>query len=56
MALGLTKALINAAAEASLVEQLTAESMALELSSRAEDFREGLRAFVERREPGFSGR
>jgi 2-(1,2-epoxy-1,2-dihydrophenyl)acetyl-CoA isomerase len=56
VALGLTKALINAAAEASLVEQLKAEGLALEISSRAEDFREGLRAFVENREPGFNGR
>jgi 2-(1,2-epoxy-1,2-dihydrophenyl)acetyl-CoA isomerase len=56
VALGLTKALINAAAEVSLVQQLAAEGAALEISSRAEDFREGLRAFVEKREPGFTGR
>jgi len=39
-----------------LREQLAAEGMALELSSRAQDFREGLAAFVEKREPTFTGR
>lgn len=56
VALGLTRALINGAADAVLREQLAAEGMALELSSRAQDFREGLAAFVEKREPTFTGR
>jgi 2-(1,2-epoxy-1,2-dihydrophenyl)acetyl-CoA isomerase len=32
------------------------ESMALELSSRSADFREGLQAFTERRRAQFEGR
>ena len=56
VALGLTKALINQAADATLADQLPAEAFALEISSRAQDFREGLSAFVEKREPKFTGR
>ncbi|MFG1945852.1 enoyl-CoA hydratase-related protein [Nonomuraea sp. NPDC048826] len=56
VALGLTKALINQAADATLAEQLPAEAFALEISSRSQDFREGLGAFVEKREPKFTGR
>jgi len=54
--LGLTKWLLAAGATATLPEQLHHEAMALELSSRSEDFREGLAAFRERRPPGFTGR
>ena len=35
---------------------MEAEAMALELSSRTGDFREGLAAFRERRDPTFQGR
>ncbi|WP_433377943.1 enoyl-CoA hydratase/isomerase family protein [Streptosporangium sp. CA-115845] len=56
VALGLTKALINQAADAALREQLPAEAFSLEISSRSQDFREGLTAFVEKREPRFAGR
>jgi len=56
VALGLTKRLLLSAQEATLDAQLQDEAFALELSSRTEDFREGLRAFAERRDPTFQGR
>ena len=39
-----------------LEDQLQNEALALELSSRSEDFREGLAAFREKRPPRFTGR
>lgn len=56
VALGLAKKSIQVAAGASLVESMATEAFALELSSRTEDFREGLASFRERREPEFKGR
>jgi len=56
VALGLTKWLLHAGADASLDGQLRNEAFALELSSRSEDFREGLAAFKEKRPPEFKGR
>ena len=56
VALGLTKHCINGALDGSLTEAMAAEAMALELSSRTADFREGLAAFSERRDPTFEGR
>jgi 2-(1,2-epoxy-1,2-dihydrophenyl)acetyl-CoA isomerase len=56
VALGLTKWLLHASVTASLDEQLHHEALALELSSRSEDFREGLAAFRDRRDPDFTGR
>ena len=56
VALGLTKWLLQAGTDASLDQHLRDEAFALELSSRSEDFREGLRAFTEKRPPDFSGR
>jgi 2-(1,2-epoxy-1,2-dihydrophenyl)acetyl-CoA isomerase len=55
-ALGLTRWLLAVSPDAGLEQQLRNEAFALELSSRTEDFREGLRAFSERRPPRFEGR
>jgi len=56
VALGLTKWLLDAGASAEFNAQLANEAFALELSSRTEDFREGLAAFREKRAPRFEGR
>jgi 2-(1,2-epoxy-1,2-dihydrophenyl)acetyl-CoA isomerase len=56
VSLGLTKWLMHAAADAPLESHLRDEAFGLELSSRSEDFREGLAALKERREPRFKGR
>jgi 2-(1,2-epoxy-1,2-dihydrophenyl)acetyl-CoA isomerase len=56
VALGLTKWLLHAGASLPLEEHLRNEGFAMELSSRSEDFREGLGAFKDRRDPDFKGR
>jgi 2-(1,2-epoxy-1,2-dihydrophenyl)acetyl-CoA isomerase len=56
VSLGLTKWLMHAGATSPLDEQLRNEAFAMELSSRGEDFREGLAAFKEKRRPNFRGR
>jgi 2-(1,2-epoxy-1,2-dihydrophenyl)acetyl-CoA isomerase len=56
VAVGLTKRCIHAALDGGLVDAMHNESMALELSSRTADFREGLLAFTERRDARFEGR
>lgn len=56
IALGLTKWLVQAGAGLSLEQHLANEAFALELSSRSEDFREGMAAMREKRDPGFTGR
>ncbi|MDA8047308.1 MAG: enoyl-CoA hydratase-related protein [Actinomycetota bacterium] len=53
--LGLTKWLVNTGLSNGLAESLSDEAFAMELSSRSQDFREGLRAFAERRSPDFGG-
>jgi 2-(1,2-epoxy-1,2-dihydrophenyl)acetyl-CoA isomerase len=54
--LGLTKWLLASSSTTPLPEQLQNEALAMELSSRSEDFRDGLAAFVEKRSPNFTGR
>jgi 2-(1,2-epoxy-1,2-dihydrophenyl)acetyl-CoA isomerase len=54
--LGLTKWLLHVGSASPFDRQLEHEALALELSSRSEDFREGLAAFKEKRTPGFTGR
>jgi 2-(1,2-epoxy-1,2-dihydrophenyl)acetyl-CoA isomerase len=56
VALGLTKQQLLRSAESTLTQALADESYALELAARTSDFREGLRAFSERRDPSFEGR
>jgi 2-(1,2-epoxy-1,2-dihydrophenyl)acetyl-CoA isomerase len=56
VAAGLTKWLLHAGATSSLEDHLQHEAFAMELSSRSEDFREGLAAFKEKRPPDFKGR
>lgn len=56
VAVGLTKRCLHAALDGGIVEAMEHESMALELSSRTADFREGLLAFTEHRDARFEGR
>ena len=56
VALGLTKWLLRSGQSCPLDAHLQDEAFALELSSRSEDFREGLAAFKEKRDPDFRGR
>ena len=56
VALGLTKWLIHEGAGLDLERHLANEAFALELSSRSTDFREGIQALREKRDPRFDGR
>ncbi|MDX1873856.1 enoyl-CoA hydratase-related protein [Mycolicibacterium sp. 120266] len=56
VALGLTKWLLHTSNGLDLDRQLHNEALALELSSRSEDFREGLAAFKAKRDAEFTGR
>ena len=56
VALGLTKWLLHQGVAQPLEAHLADEAFALELSSRSEDFREGLQAFRDKRDPDFRGR
>jgi 2-(1,2-epoxy-1,2-dihydrophenyl)acetyl-CoA isomerase len=56
VALGLTKRLVHDGLESGMIAAMEHETMALELSCRTKDFREGLAAFSERRDPRFTGR
>jgi 2-(1,2-epoxy-1,2-dihydrophenyl)acetyl-CoA isomerase len=54
--LGLTKWLLHEGAALPLDAHLANEAFAMELSSRSEDFREGMAAFKDRRAPRVEGR
>ena len=56
VALGLTKWSQHVGAETTLDAHLRNEAFAMELSSRSEDFRIGMRGLVEKHEPVFTGR
>lgn len=56
VALGLTKWLLHSGGGLDLDRHLHNEAMALELSSRSEDFKEGLASFREKRDAEFHGR
>jgi 2-(1,2-epoxy-1,2-dihydrophenyl)acetyl-CoA isomerase len=54
-ALAATKRLLHDSYGVSLHEAMHAETMAVELTLRSNDFKEGMRAFVEKRPPEFTG-
>jgi 2-(1,2-epoxy-1,2-dihydrophenyl)acetyl-CoA isomerase len=56
VALGLTKWLLHSGNGLDLDRHLQNEAMALELSSRSDDFREGLAAFRDKRDAKYQGR
>jgi 2-(1,2-epoxy-1,2-dihydrophenyl)acetyl-CoA isomerase len=56
VAVGLAKRCLTAALDGGIAEAMEHESLALELSSRTADFREGLSAFSEHRDARFEGR
>lgn len=55
-AIGLAKQALNFGQHATLSQSLTQELFNLELSCRTSDFKEGLEAFRQRRDPKFDGR
>jgi 2-(1,2-epoxy-1,2-dihydrophenyl)acetyl-CoA isomerase len=55
-AIGLTKRLLYQSLNSNLEEQLEAEAVAQETAGLTADHREGVRAFFEKRQPGFHGR
>jgi 2-(1,2-epoxy-1,2-dihydrophenyl)acetyl-CoA isomerase len=52
----MTKRLFDHAATATLEEQLELESQLQAAATKTEDFREGVAAFLEKRQPAFTGR
>jgi 2-(1,2-epoxy-1,2-dihydrophenyl)acetyl-CoA isomerase len=56
VAVGLTKLLVQRSLTVDLDRHLADEALAIELSSRSEDFQEFTRARRDKRDPGFEGR
>lgn len=56
VAIGLAKQAINYGLHATLTQSMNHELASLELSCRTKDFKEGLAAFRDRRDPDFQGR
>jgi 2-(1,2-epoxy-1,2-dihydrophenyl)acetyl-CoA isomerase len=54
-AISLTKRLLNASPDGDRAASFLAEAMAQEIQSTADDSREGVRSFMERRPPEFRG-
>jgi 2-(1,2-epoxy-1,2-dihydrophenyl)acetyl-CoA isomerase len=54
--IGMTKRLFDRAGESTLEEQLEWEAQLQSAATKTEDFREGVAAFLEKREPQFTGR
>jgi 2-(1,2-epoxy-1,2-dihydrophenyl)acetyl-CoA isomerase len=52
----MTKRLLDRATLSTLEEQLEAEAQLQSAAAQTDDFREGVAAFLEKREPRFSGR
>ncbi len=56
IALGLTKWLMHRSLDLDLADSLANEALALELSARSRDFKEGMAAFAKKRPPRYEGR
>jgi len=56
LALGLSKRLLDASSSVTLAEALEDEARCQHITHASQDVREGIKAFLERREPSFSGR